>query len=77
MRWEFKENHDFGKLNINPPTHFTSRYVSCYIVEVRCSESAKIRAKYQDRIPVSTGCIYNCIIISLVNLLCFCFLGYR
>ena len=30
-----------------------SVFVCCFVAEVRCAESSKIRGKYQDRIPVS------------------------
>lgn len=54
MKWEFKENHTFGKSTSRQvPVIYYFPY-RIYCVDVRCAESAKIRAKYQDRIPVRT-----------------------
>ena len=65
MKWEFKENHTFGKDSLpERKRRETCMCVCLYshtfllsllsIAEVRCAESAKIRGKYQDRIPVRT-----------------------
>ena len=65
MKWEFKENHTFGKCEENSDDKqfvlcLLTLYILCHLhththTEVRCAESAKIRAKYQDRIPVRDG----------------------
>lgn len=58
MKWAFKDEHALGIWN-QLCLHFCYfavilTAISDGVAESRCHESAKIRAKYPDRIPVST-----------------------
>ena len=54
MKWQYKEEKPYGEFRI-PFVMSLLHFFSCppFSAEVRATESAKIREKHPDRVPVS------------------------